>query len=76
MKNLMIATAAIMALSAGSAFAATVAVNGEQANVPNRSGLLTGTTDGNGIYVSHDGQHEVWVYGAMRGPGYTQGGRQ
>jgi hypothetical protein len=73
MKTMLLAAAAVAALGAGSAFA-DGDVAAQPAQVPHAAQMQDGTYTRNGIYISNSPHREVWVYGAMRGPGYTQGG--
>ncbi len=83
MKMMFLAAAAVLTLGAGSAFAAgnTTAQPVQpqqrttQAQAPNDAADSAGVY-GSGIYVSSAPRHEVWVYGAMQSPGYSEGGEQ
>jgi hypothetical protein len=73
MKHLLLATAAMLTLGVGSAFADGNVVSQppqQQRQVQTQNGVI----ESNGVYVSNSPRHEVWVYGAFQHPGNTQGG--
>ncbi|MBN8925599.1 MAG: hypothetical protein BGO51_26620 [Rhodospirillales bacterium 69-11] len=77
MKQIFLAAAALATFGIGSAMAdGDVRVPQIQTQPQTASPQTTahGTVDSHGIFVSNSPRHEVWVYGAMRGPGYPQGG--
>lgn len=74
MKNLLLAAAAVATMGIGTAFADGDVATQQLAPASRTVQTQNGSFTSNGIYVSNSPRHEVWVYGAMRGPGYTQGG--
>lgn len=76
MKQILFAAAALATLGIGSAMAdGDVPVPQAQVAAPPAANApQTGYVDSHGIFVTDSPRHTVWVYGAMRGPGYPQGG--
>lgn len=77
MKQVLFAAVALATLGIGSAMAdGDVPVPQAQTSVPPSAPAVrqSGSVDSHGIFVTESPRHTVWVYGAMRGPGYPQGG--
>jgi hypothetical protein len=74
MKHIILASAAMLTLGIGSAFAdGDVASQPAQAQAPRQ--VQGGVIESNGVFVSSSPRHEVWVYRAFRGNGTNvQGG--
>jgi hypothetical protein len=75
MKNLLLASAAMLALGAGTAFAQTTQARPAPTSAAPQA-TQAAPANGNGVYVTNAPRHEVWVYPAFRVPGYSQGGNQ
>lgn len=80
MKNLFLAAAAVLTLGAGTAFAADTTtaqpVQAQRTTQAANNPAQSAGEYGSGIYVSNSPRRQVWVYGAMQGPGDSQGGQQ
>lgn len=75
MKNLFLASAAMLALGTGVALADGNA-NGSAPPAQVQQRAEQWTQSNSGIYVANTPRHQVWVYGAMQGQGFVQGGEQ